>query len=146
MKTSAALITGPSVASKVLIADAQNQMAFMLSDCSGHCFQLCFVSNDKLCKKIRASTASKLQSDVCYLGRGGAIWWMLARWRPDVLFTIMCIHTQKFLSYTSYVIFRTCYSLSVCENCLTYMQPMMIEHLLQWTCSLSSMCRLSVYF
>jgi len=32
-----------------------------------------------------------------------------------VLFTIMCVRTQKFLSYASSAIFRTCYSLSVCK-------------------------------
>ena len=40
-----------------------------------------------------------------------------------VQFTIMCVRTQKFLSYASSAIFRTCYSLSVRKNCLTYVQP-----------------------
>ena len=40
-----------------------------------------------------------------------------------VLFTIMCVRTQKFLSYASSAIFRTWYSLSVRRNCLTYVQP-----------------------
>jgi len=40
-----------------------------------------------------------------------------------VLFTIMCVRTQKFLSYTSSAIFRTCYSLSVCKNCPSTCSP-----------------------
>ena len=40
-----------------------------------------------------------------------------------VLFTIMWVRTQKFLSHASSAIFRTCYLLSVCKNCLTYVQP-----------------------
>ena len=40
-----------------------------------------------------------------------------------VRFTIICIRTQKFLLYASSAIFRTCYSLSVRKNCLTYEQP-----------------------
>ena len=40
-----------------------------------------------------------------------------------VLFTVMCVRTQKFLSYASSAIFRTCYLLSVRRNCLTYVQP-----------------------
>ena len=55
-----------------------------------------------------------------------------------VLFTIMCVRTQKFLSHASSAIFRTCYLLSVCKNCLTYVQPghddriLFTERLLQW--------------
>ena len=33
-----------------------------------------------------------------------------------VLFTIMCVRTQKFLSHASSAIFRTCYLLSVCNK------------------------------
>jgi len=55
-----------------------------------------------------------------------------------VLFTIICVRTQKFLSHASSAIFRTCDLLSVCKNCLTYVQPghddriLFIERLLQW--------------
>jgi len=40
-----------------------------------------------------------------------------------VRFTNMRVGTQKFLSYASSAIFRTCYSLSVRKNCFTYVQP-----------------------
>ena len=50
----------------------------------------------------------------------------------------MCVCTQKFLSHASSAIFRTCYLLSVCKYCLTYVQPghdhriLFTERLLQW--------------
>jgi len=47
-------------------------------------------------------------------------------WDPGVLFTIMCVRTQKFLSYASSAIFRTCYSLSIRKNFLTYVRLTMI--------------------
>jgi len=40
-----------------------------------------------------------------------------------LLFTILCVRTQKCLPYASSAIFGTCYSLSVLKNCLTYVQP-----------------------
>ena len=55
-----------------------------------------------------------------------------------VLFTNMCVRTQKFLSHASSAIFCTCYLLSVCKNCLTYVQSghddriLFTERLLQW--------------
>ena len=55
-----------------------------------------------------------------------------------VLFTIMCVRTQKFLSHASSAIFRTCYLLSDCKNYLTYVQLghddriLFTERLLQW--------------
>ena len=43
-----------------------------------------------------------------------------------MLFTIMCVRTQKFLAYASSAIFRTCYSLSIRTNFLTYVRLTMI--------------------
>jgi len=67
---------------------------------------------------------------------------------PEVLFTIMCVRTQKFLPYASLRFFVR----AIHRQFLTIVlrarahDILFIECLLQWACSLSSVFGLSVYF